>query len=806
MTIKHEARSNGTTMHCSTGSITPPTNTTPKTSQQSASRRVATATSVFLSLAIGCSETAPTLDDTHGSALSSSTGGVQSAGTLDSQPRFANVVGGEEREIDPTTGQVLASTQFVPTAAELSAVEKALAEQRHGSSLGRDAIVIRSGLYWNGQTLEQNKYVTRVTPGTIAEADVPANKAQEESVPTPVETSDVLSSALRAALADAGDSDKLPLYVLLKERPKSKLAKRVNLREYIGFAGSNEVTSAEHLNIDTRISERKAEVEQIQAPTRDYLRQLGVADSEVGSLWLTGAIATKLEPAKIRELSSFPAIRGIFLDRPTPGSTANTWDGTNLQNGGSDGLNVGLYRDGGYLGDGNGLTIGFIGDGFELSHAAFDDWASGPSRWIHAFDCVHAWNLFGYWFCPELTTNLTGDHETAVASAAAADLLQIQVPGTLSFRLDRTGVAREADMYAVEGTSIAEATAGLEELLRVGVDVVNISRGDHDDYCNYDSEVDAWSETAWEAHEAGMLIVVSAGNTHPSGCSITKWAQAPSVFTVGAVSDPIDNGYPTADIWIDPGNGTASAWGGMGAGVRNTSGTYTWRSGVLSAVDAVTPVRFNHAATIGGTFGGASGTSIAAPQVAGSALLIKDAFLTNGGTYLNEPGVLFLTLLSMTDRANSQTTYRTGGFNNGWGGGRFQLRYFWSGADHPLSGAWGHDLWETTIYQGQTLDFPIRGTGAEPADLQQFKVYAMFFEDGWQQVADIDIQVRDQNCGPTSNLLGEDSSYDVKSMVRLNGTAAAGRALCVRVMGYAVPPEGRRVVLASYFSRDTSMR
>jgi hypothetical protein len=280
MTIKHEARSNGTTMHCSTGSITPPTNTTPKTSQQSASRRVATATSVFLSLAIGCSETAPTLDDTHGSALSSSTGGVQSAGTLDSQPRFANVVGGEEREIDPTTGQVLASTQFVPTAAELSAVEKALAEQRHGSSLGRDAIVIRSGLYWNGQTLEQNKYVTRVTPGTIAEADVPANKAQEESVPTPVETSDVLSSALRAALADAGDSDKLPLYVLLKERPKSKLAKRVNLREYIGFAGSNEVTSAEHLNIDTRISERKAEVEQIQAPTRSRITMAYWRDSD----------------------------------------------------------------------------------------------------------------------------------------------------------------------------------------------------------------------------------------------------------------------------------------------------------------------------------------------------------------------------------------------------------------------------------------------------------------------------------------------------------------------------------------------
>jgi hypothetical protein len=77
------------------------------------------------------------------------------------------------------------------------------------------------------------------------------------------------------------------------------------------------------------------------------------------------------------------------------------------------------------------------------------------------------------------------------------------------------------------------------------------------------------------------------------------------------------------------------------------------------------------------------------------------------------------------------------------------------------------------------------------------------FEQGYWSVADVDLYVRDQNCAGSN--MGYDTSFDTKSMVRV-GSAAAGKALCVRVKGYAVPPEGRRVVLASYFSVDTQMR
>ncbi|MCK6532273.1 MAG: hypothetical protein L6Q84_04800 [Polyangiaceae bacterium] len=53
--------------------------------------------------------------------------------------------------------------------------------------------------------------------------------------------------------------------------------------------------------------------------------------------------------------------------------------------------------------------------------------------------------------------------------------------------------------------------------------------------------------------------------------------------------------------------------------------------------------------------------------------------------------------------------------------------------------------------------------------------------------------------------LGGDASRDTKSTVRLD-SSAAGQALCVRLHGYAAPPGGRRVVLASYYSVDTQMR
>jgi hypothetical protein len=102
----------------------------------------------------------------------------------------------------------------------------------------------------------------------------------------------------------------------------------------------------------------------------------------------------------------------------------------------------------------------------------------------------------------------------------------------------------------------------------------------------------------------------------------------------------------------------------------------------------------------------------------------------------------------------------------------------------------------------------VNGAGAEPTSLNQFKVYAVFFESDGQDIADIDVYVRDSDCGSGSLQLGSDVSRDTKSMVRLSGAQAAGKALCIRVYGYYVPAaDGAREVNVSwYYSADTAMR
>ncbi len=133
-----------------------------------------------------------------------------------------------------------------------------------------------------------------------------------------------------------------------------------------------------------------------------------------------------------------------------------------------------------------------------------------------------------------------------------------------------------------------------------GIDVVNLSLGG--DGCS--SGGDAVSAAVNKAHAEGLLVVVSAGNEGPAACTIASPAAAANAVTVGAMADVAKNGFrlaafssrgPTADgrakpDVVAPGVRIMSAWAGTTAG--------------YVAYD---------------------GTSMAAPFVAGVALLMLDA-------------------------------------------------------------------------------------------------------------------------------------------------------------------------------------
>ena len=202
-----------------------------------------------------------------------------------------------------------------------------------------------------------------------------------------------------------------------------------------------------------------------------------------------------------------------------------------------------------------------------------------------------------------------------------------------------------------------------------------------------------------------------------------------------------------------------------------------------------------------------AGQSLAAPQVAGAAILFKDWLYAKGFGGAGEvPGFMYANMLAMTDRANSATTFKTSRFDPKWGGGRFQARYY----DLPAETVTGVWRWEAAWYSlgnGQTVNHLAAGSGVEPAGIGQFKAYAVFLENDGVDVADIDMEVRDQNCGASSVLLGSDISRDSKSMVRLAGSSVSSKSVCVKLRGFHVPAGQTRLVqLVIYWSDLTAMR
>lgn len=710
---------------------------------------------------------------------------------LPAAPRWAGAIGGEERLLDPT-GPVIASRKFPATSQAIDAADEEARRAARGERTA-ERIVPVQGVSFEGGLVQTYSYVLRVTPTVEPKAVVPKPAAPTKPVSGPA-PSPVISPALASALSSADGADLLPVIVTLDSDPVSSLAAPLSAAALTGTTPPPPSTRAE------RISARISEVAGLHQPLRGRLQAKGVGHTMLRSLWLNGRLAGRVSPAVIKVLADDPQVRSVSFDPPNPGAVANTWDGTNASNGGTDGLNANKYWSHGYRGEGwnpvdyRFLRLGFAGDGFYFNHSIFKDWAGGPSRYKKNWNCTTG-------TCVVITQPLpnAGTHETEVSSAAAGDATEGQVPGVTdpSDRLDHTGVAPEAELYGAEATMIAEVITSLQTMIQEGVDVFNVSRGDGTPgVCDYDADVVTWSTAVKNAHDAGVLVVTSADNVAGTGCSLSRWAEATSAFAVGGTLDPPDNGYATV--------GRNPAWsrGPMNALVYNTNGSWFWRDNVLSGLAAMVPGSWRYGAKTPESFQATGGTSLAAPQVAGAAVLVKNAFLNSGVTYMDSPGVLFATLLAMTDRSYG-AGQRSSGFDPGWGGGRFQLRFFGDASDHPAGGAWGFDLWEVVIHNNEVIDFPVRGTGAEPATLQQFKVYAVVFEGSFWTVADVDLYVRDQNCAGAD--LGYDSSFDTKSMVRL-GTSAASKALCVRLKGYAVPPGGRRVVLASYFSVDTSMR
>lgn len=100
------------------------------------------------------------------------------------------------------------------------------------------------------------------------------------------------------------------------------------------------------------------------------------------------------------------------------------------------------------------------------------------------------------------------------------------------------GIAPEAGLVGVRITSVAEAIKGIQWVIdnkdRLNIGVLNMSLGD---FATRSYKDDPWAQAAQKAIEAGLTVVVAAGNEGPGDSTVSTPGTHPDVITVGALDD-----------------------------------------------------------------------------------------------------------------------------------------------------------------------------------------------------------------------------------------------------------------------------
>jgi serine protease AprX len=194
-------------------------------------------------------------------------------------------------------------------------------------------------------------------------------------------------------------------------------------------------------------------------------------------------------------------------------------------------------------------------------------------------------------------------HGTHVAATIAGD-------GDARMDLRHRGVAPAAGLVGVkvldhEGSGrMSDVAAGIDWVVANqsahGIDAINLSLGT--DGCS--DGTDAASRAVDNAHDAGLVVAVAAGNEGPGTCTIGSPGAARKALTVGAMADLGEDGFFQA--WFSSRGRTVDGR------IKPDLSAPGWR---ITSADAN---------TLSG-YAEASGTSMATPFVAGVALLMRDA-------------------------------------------------------------------------------------------------------------------------------------------------------------------------------------
>ncbi len=182
------------------------------------------------------------------------------------------------------------------------------------------------------------------------------------------------------------------------------------------------------------------------------------------------------------------------------------------------------------------------------------------------------------------------------------------------------GIAPDADLVGVRITSVAEAIKGIQWVIdnkeKYNISVINMSLGD---FAARSYKDDPWAQAAEKAIEAGLVVVVAAGNDGPSEGSVSTPGIHPDMITVGALDDhqTLDRGDDTvADF---------SSRGPTSVDSLTKPDLLAPGVGVFGPLAPGATLDVPELPHIGKDYFAISGTSMATPMVAGLAADLKQA-------------------------------------------------------------------------------------------------------------------------------------------------------------------------------------
>ncbi|MBD5162162.1 MAG: S8 family serine peptidase [Oscillibacter sp.] len=226
---------------------------------------------------------------------------------------------------------------------------------------------------------------------------------------------------------------------------------------------------------------------------------------------------------------------------------------------------------------GEGIVVAVLDSGVHYTHDAFQDYGQLGEKKLTRNDVanadvpgqyINAKVPYGYDYAdqdidPDDDGAGTGGHGSHVAGIAVG---YAESDGEITF----SGAAPQAQLLAMKIFQTAESTttsdiyfAALEDALKLGADVINMSIGSDSGF-THDDELDEVEENIYRKLEnAGVVVCISAGNSNSMGEYSTKGYISTDYADYGVVGSPstyannisvasMENlAYPQQFIWVE---------------------------------------------------------------------------------------------------------------------------------------------------------------------------------------------------------------------------------------------------------------